>query len=276
MERFEQVLRDGYEFKFDQYLSRGWDLFKKGAGNLIGFYIIVIVSIMILSFIPFLGLLSGFLQAAFIAGIYIFLRQLMVKKENFNQFFEGFNSFGNIAVFVIIRFLFILPLLALLFTVVFPFELFIDLISGDIDPEYFGEEIALSLQGNLGTIFTVYFIMIVGMIYIYVSYAFTLPLIADAKLDFWQAMEISRKIIGRKFFMFLLMFIVLGIIAMVGTLVTCFLGIFAVLPYIYCVIFAAYDDILKPDSENLSDKTSDFGVQEKDINTESEDEGKTR
>jgi len=274
MERFEQILRDGYEFKFDLYLSKGWDLFKKGAGNLIGFYIIVIVSIMILSFIPFVSLLSGFLQAAFIAGIFIFLRQLLVKKENFNQFFEGFNNFGNIAVFVIIRFLFILPFLVLLFTIVFPFDLFMELISGDIDPEYFGEEFAISMQGNLGLIFTVYFIMIVGMIYIYVSYAFTLPLIADAKLDFWQAMETSRRIIGRKFFMFLLMFIVLGIIAMVGTVVTCFLGIFAVLPYIYCVIFVAYDDILKPHSENLSDKISEFGVQEKDINTESEDEEK--
>ncbi len=274
MERFEQVLRDGYEFKFDQYLSNGWKLFKKGAGNLIGFYIIVIVSIMILSFIPFVSLLSGFLQAAFIAGIYIFLRQLLVKKENFNQFFEGFNNFGNIAVFVIIRFLFILPFLVLLFTIVFPFDLFMELISGNIDPEYFGEEFALSMQGNLGLIFTVYFIMIVGMIYIYVSYAFTLPLIADAKLDFWQAMETSRRIIGRKFFMFLLMFIVLGIIAMVGTVVTCFLGIFAVVPYIYCVIFVAYDDILNPNSENLSDKISGSEESGKDFDTESEGEEK--
>jgi len=48
---------------------------------------------------------------------------------------------------------------------------------------------------------------------------------------------------------------------------------FVVMPYIYCVIFVAYDDILKPESEDLSDKISSFGSSEKDINTESEDEG---
>ena len=273
MERFEQVLRDGYEFKFDQYLSKGWDLFKKGAGSLIGFYIIVIVAVMLLSLIPFVSLLSSFLQAAFMAGIFIFLRQLLVQKDNFNQLFEGFNYFGNIAVFVIIRFLFFLPFLALLFTVVFPFDLFIDLVAGDIDPQYFAEEIGLSMEGNLSTIFFVYFIMLVGMTYIYVSYAFALPLISDAKLDFWQAMETSRRIIGKKFFMFLLMFIVLGIIAILGSIVTCFLGIFVVVPYMYCVVFAAYDDILQPHSQNLSTQISEFGSEEKDINTESEDEG---
>ncbi len=274
MERFEQVLRDGYEFKFDQYLGKGWDLFRKGAGPLIGFYVIVIVSILVLSFIPFVSILSGFLQSAFIAGIYIFLRNLLVKKENFNQLFEGFNSFGNIAVFVIVRFLFFLPFLVLLFTVVFPMSLFIDLIAGNIDSQFFAEELALSFEGNLGTIFFVYFILIIGAIYIYMSYVFVLPLIVDAKMDFWQAMETSRKVIGKKFFMFLLMFIVLGIIAIVGTAITCFLGIFVVFPYIYCVIFAAYDDILKPSPKVSASQISDFGVQEKDINTESEDEEK--
>lgn len=273
MERFEQVLREGYEFKFDQYLSKGWDLFKKGAGSLIGFYIIVIVAVFLLSLIPFVSLLSSFLQAAFMAGIYIFLRRLLVREENFNQLFEGFNYFGNIAAFVIIRFLFFLPFLALLFTVIFPFELFLELIGGDIDTQYFAEEIALSMEGNIATIIFVYFLLIVGVIFIYVSYAFTLPLISDAKLDFWQAMETSRRIIGKKFIMFLLMFIVLGIIAIVGTIVTCFLGIFVVVPYIYCVIFAAYDDILQPHSQDISTQISEFGAEEKDINTESEDEG---
>jgi len=273
MERFEQVLQDGYEFKFDQYLSRGWELFKKGAWSLIGFYFIVVVAVMVISFIPFVSLLSGFLQAAFIAGIFIFLRQLLLNRENFNQLFEGFSHFGNIAVFVIIRFLFFLPFLALLFTLVFPFDLFLDLIDGDIDPQYFAEEIALSLEGNMSTIFIVYFLLIVGGIYIYMSYAFTLPLIVDAKLDFWQAMEVSRKVIGQKFLMFLLMFIVLGVIATVGTVITCFLGMFVVIPYIYCVIFAAYDDILKPETKDLSTQIGDFGSEQKDINTESEDEG---
>lgn len=271
MEKYDQVIRDGYHFNFEKYMSDGWSLFKKGAGSLIGFYIIVVVMLLVLNFIPFVSLISGFLQAALIAGVYIFLRQLMQKRENFNQFFEGFNNFGQIAIFVLIRFLFIIPFLVLLFTIIFPFHIIADLISGDIDAQYFAEEIVSSLEGNIGLVIGTYGVMIIGFIYIYMSYSFTLPLIVDAKLEFWQAMEVSRKIIGRKFFMFLLLFIVLGIIAMLGTLITCGLGLFIVMPYLYCVIFAAYDDILKPQSEDLSNQISDFGVQEKDINTESED-----
>lgn len=274
MEKYEQIIRDGYQFNMDQYLGKGWTLFKKGAGSLIGYAIIVIVVTMMMNFIPFVGLVSGFLQAALIAGIFIFCRQLLLKRENFNQFFEGFNDFGQIAIFVLVRFLFMLPLLALMFTVVFPFEVFSDLIRGDIDPQYMAEEIAMGIEGNLGIIFLTYFIVIIGFFYIYTSYAFALPLIVDAKLDFWQAMEISRKIIGKKFFMFFLMFLIMGILALIGTAVTCGLGMFVAMPYIYCVIFAAYDDILKPHSDDLSGQLSAFGEQEKDVNTESEDEAK--
>jgi len=252
MEKYEQVIRDGYQFNMDQYLKNGWSMFKRGAGSLIGYAVIVIIATIVINFIPFVGLLSGFLQAAFIAGFFIFCRQMLNNKENFNQLFEGFNSFGQIAVFVLLRFLFILPLLVLLFTVVFPFEIVSDLIRGDIDPEYIAEEIALGIEGNLGIVLISYLIMIMGFFYIYISYAFALPLIVDAKLEFWQAMEVSRKVIGKKFFMFLLMFLIIGIVAGIATAVTCGLGMFVVFPYIYCVVFAAYDDILKPQDDQLS------------------------
>jgi hypothetical protein len=274
MEKYDQVIRDGYEFNFEKYMRDGWGLFKKGAGSLIGFCIIVVVMLLILNFMPFVSLISGFLQAALIAGIFIFLRQLMHKRDNFNQFFEGFNNFGQIAIFVLIRYLFIIPFAALLVTFIFPFHLFVDLMSGNIDSQYFAEEIAASLEGNIGLVIGTYVVMLMGFIYIYMSYTFTLPLIVDAKLEFWKAMEVSRKIVGRKFFMFLLLFIVLGIILGLGTAITCGLGFFIVMPYIYCVMFAAYDDILKPQSEDLSNQISEFGVQEKDINTESEDDGR--
>src|SRR5262245_59217648 len=38
-----------------------------------------------------------------------------------------------------------------------------------------------------------FFLLIVPGIYLAVSYVFTMPLIVDKKLDFWPAMELSRK-----------------------------------------------------------------------------------
>jgi hypothetical protein len=274
MEKFEQVIRDGYQFDFNGYLKKGWDLFAKGAGSMIGFYIIMIIILLIINFIPFASLASGFLEAALAGGFFIFVRQMLSEKDNFNQFFEGFNHFGQLAIFVLVRFLFFLPLIVILFTMVFPFELLIDSISGSIDPEYFSEEFLLSFQDNFGFIFIFMLIFLAGTVYIYMSYSLTIPLIVDAKLDFWQAMEVSRRIVGKKFFMFLLFFIVVGILMSLGILVTCFLGVLVAGPLWYCLIFAIYDDILKPQDEDLTQQISDFGVQEKDINTEAEDDAK--
>ena len=271
MERFEQVLQQGYRFNMESYFGKGWELFKKGAGGLIGYTILVFFASIVVSFIPFVGLLNGFLQAAFIAGIFVYCRQLSQKNENFNQFFEGFSSFGQIAIYVLLRFLFTLPLIALIFTVIFPFELLSDLILGDIDPEFIAEEIALGIQENFGTIMLFYLIIIAGFVYIYISYAFTLPLIVDAKLDFWQAMETSRRIIGKQFFMFLLMFLLIGIVGGVAIGITCGLGAFVVFPYLYCIIYAAYDEILQPQKDNIASEISSFGEKEDDVNTESED-----
>ena len=68
------------------------------------------------------------------------------------------------------------------------------------------------------------------------------------------------------------MFIVLGILTGLGTVITCGLGILVAIPYIYCVIFAAYDDIIQPQTADLSQQIDDFGQAQKDTNTESEDD----
>ena len=272
MEKFEQVIRDGYRFNMDQYMGRGWDHFKKDAGSLIGFAVIVIIVSMVVAFIPFIGLANMFLQSAFLAGIYVFLRRQNQNKQNFNQLFDGFNSFGPIAVYLVIQFLFMVPLFILMFTLIIPFDVFAGLFTGNIDAEYFAEEVAMSMEGNIGVILLGYLVFFIGAMYIYISYQFTLPLIVDAKLGFWEAMETSRRVIGKKFFMFFLLILVIGILAGLGTVMTCGLGMFVALPYIHCVIFAAYDDILKPADEDLSNQISEFGAEERDVNTESEDD----
>lgn len=272
MEKFEQIIQEGYKFNMDHYMSRGWDHFRKDAGSLIGYALIVIIVSMVIAFIPFIGLANMFLQSTFLAGIYLFLRQQNRKQQNFNQLFDGFSYFGPIAVYLVIQFLFFIPLFVLLFTVIIPFDIFTGMFTGDMDPQYIAEEIAMSLEGNIGMLLIGYLVFFIGAMYIYISYQFTLPLIVDAKLGFWEAMETSRRVIGRKFFMFFILFLIIGILAALGTVMTCGLGMFVALPYVHCVIFAAYDDILKPQDEDLSNQISEFGEKEKDVNTEAEDD----
>ena len=66
------------------------------------------------------------------------------------------------------------------------------------------EDFASAMEDNIGSIVLGGIVFFLGGMYIYVSYQFTLPLIVDAKLGFWEAMETSRRVIGKKFFMFFL------------------------------------------------------------------------
>jgi uncharacterized membrane protein len=83
-----------------------------------------------------------------------------------------------------------------------------------------------------------------------VGYAFALMLVLDRGLNFWPAMETSRRSVQTGWFkifgLFLLLFLLnlCGIIALgVGLLVTA--------PLSHCIITAAYDDIFGIKSAHL-------------------------
>jgi len=85
-------------------------------------------------------------------------------------------------------------------------------------------------------------------IYLAVSWAFTLMLIADQGLDFWPAMGLSRNVVSRHWWKFLWFFIVLGLIELAG-LLACFLGIFVAAPIAMAAWAYAYEDIFGPAAE---------------------------
>lgn len=271
MNQYQQLIDRGYEFKMGQYMSEGWDLFKKGAGSYIGFTVVFAIIYVILMVIPFINLLGGFIITVLVAGIYIYSNNLIRGREDFGNFFEGFKDFGQIFLFQLVLFLIFIPLLILLFSVAFPVGVLPEIISGDYDPQWLSEEIAASFEQNFGLVALIYFLFLFAMLYLYTSYSLVLPLIVISKLGFWDAMETSRKVVAKNFFGFLGLILILGIILSIGSVVTCGLGLLILLPYINCVIFAAYEDIIQPQEDTLKTQVDTFGTQERDINTEAED-----
>ncbi|NTW56655.1 MAG: hypothetical protein HGB20_06390 [Chlorobiaceae bacterium] len=86
-------------------------------------------------------------------------------------------------------------------------------------------------------------LLIVPGIYLGVCYMFTTFLIIDYRMDFWQAMEISRKIISRHWFSFFGFAFVLFAINVLGVLALG-IGTFVSIPVSACAAAIAYKDII--------------------------------
>ena len=248
MKSTDELLTNGYDFNMGKYMGDAWDLFKKGAGSYIGFTVVFFVIVMVLVFIPFVNIMVSIFEYVLISGLFIFSRNLINDKAEFGNFFEGFNSFGQIFLYALVLFLFTMPALIIFIIYLLPEGFMNSAMNGFADAEYMAEEIIASFQENMGAI-----------VFLYISYSFTLILIVDRKMRFWDAMELSRKVIAKNFFSFFGMYILLGILVSFGVVVTCGLGTLIAIPYINLVVFSAYNNIIGPEEDMMEQKIEEFG-----------------
>lgn len=119
----------------------------------------------------------------------------------------------------------------------------------------------LIIAGLLVGIFTMLgmFLLILPGIYLAVAYSFVSPLIALGGLEFWPAMETSRKVITKNWFSVFLFLLVLGLIFLGGVLALG-IGIFVAYPIAYCIIYAAFEDIFGQDV--MGDVINEIGSEE--------------
>jgi uncharacterized membrane protein len=86
-------------------------------------------------------------------------------------------------------------------------------------------------------------LLIAPGIYLAIAYIFTVPLIVGKKMEFWPAMEASRKLITKKWTSFFGFSLVLTLINFAGVLL-CGVGLLFTAPLTICAIAAAYESIV--------------------------------
>jgi predicted Ser/Thr protein kinase len=79
-------------------------------------------------------------------------------------------------------------------------------------------------------------------IYLLVAWIFVLPLVMDKQLDFWSAMELSRKVVTKHWFKFLGFGIVMWLLLLAGVLAMV-VGVFVMSPLVLAALMYAYEDI---------------------------------
>jgi hypothetical protein len=151
-----QVLARGYNVDVGACFSRSWDLFTKNLWMLIGVTLLVFVIIVVLGWVPIVGLVAApLLSGVLLGGLYWFYLKLIRGEEaTVADAFVGFSV------------AFVQLMLAGLVTT------------------------ALTSVGLL--------LCLVPGVYLMVAWIFTLFLVIDKKMEFWPAMETSRKVVNQQ------------------------------------------------------------------------------
>jgi len=206
----ENVIRDGYNFRLETYVSQGIQLFKKDIGNFVLFTLVFTAISVVINLIPFLGTIGGLIVNPPLAAGYFLVADKIRRGESytFNNFFDGFKvHIGNLIV---------ISLLTGVFTII-------------------------------GTI-----LCILPGIYLAVAYSIAVPMLLFIKLEFWESMEASRKVIGKNFFSWLGFFIVIWLGALIIGALACGVGLLFTVPVAILATYSAFVDIMSAPAESDS------------------------
>jgi hypothetical protein len=83
---------------------------------------------------------------------------------------------------------------------------------------------------------------IIPGVYLAVSWYFAVPLVIDRRMEFWAAMELSRKVVSRHWFIVFGCTLVMGLVVAAGLLACC-VGVLATLPLGMAALMYAYEDL---------------------------------
>jgi uncharacterized membrane protein len=209
----EGLLQKSYAVKIGDYIGTGWETFKKNPGGFVGFTLVVFLINVAVAKIN---------QSASPVGTLISL--LVSGPLNAGFLIVAFKLLKNRA------------------------TTFGDFFRG------FNNFLPLFLVSLVSSVMIGigFVLLLLPGIYLAVAYTFALPLVLEKKMNFWDAMEFSRKLISKNWFSFFGFAFVLVLVNLAGGLLLG-VGLLVTIPLTICAIAAAYADIvgLPPSSANF-------------------------
>jgi predicted Ser/Thr protein kinase len=103
-----------------------------------------------------------------------------------------------------------------------------------------------------------FFCLVLPGIYLLVAWIFTLPLVIDQGLDFWTAMEVSRKVVTKHWWKLLGLMLVLMLLFLAG-IAALIIGVFVMMPVMLATLMYAYEDIFGTARLAASQQPAGFG-----------------
>ncbi len=246
------LLERDYELDIGGCISRGWTLLKNNFGALfvgVLIYFLIEGAIAGLGLIPILGPLFS-LANLFIAGplmggvLYLFIQAIRNQPVEIGDVFAGFRKaflqlFLGYLVPALLTGLCMIPFLVLL--VIDIVRVVATAHGASPDPDM----IMQVFRAQVPLFLTVLLICLIPVVYLQISWSFTLPLIIDQQMNFWTAMKTSWKMVGKHWWSVFGLFVLVGLLNIVG-MIPCCIGLLFTVPiglgawmYAYEIIFTS-------------------------------------
>jgi uncharacterized membrane protein len=115
---------------------------------------------------------------------------------------------------------------------------------GDVFAGFNAALLDLTMAGLVKSLLIVlgFILCILPGIYLAVGYVFAFPLVMDKKMDFWTAMEVSRRVVHEQWWSTFALIIVLALVAFAGFLV-CGVGELITIPLASAALMYVYEDL---------------------------------
>ena len=232
------LLARDYEVDIGGCLNRGWEVFKANAGLIIGATVLVYLALMVINFIPYLSVpLSLVLTGPLMGGLWVFyVKNVRSEPTTIGDAFSGFGPrFWQLVLTQIIPGLLALAVVMLIAIVVaVPLA-----IMGGRAASGGGRGMSAAFIIPLAVVGVIALLVV---IYFNVCWMFALPLAGDKGLKFWPALELSRKVVNKHWWMTFLLVIVSMLLGFVG-LIACVVGILVTGPVAFSMLTCHYQRV---------------------------------
>jgi hypothetical protein len=232
----EEVAAREYEVDIGSCFSQGWEVFKANAGIMIGATFLVYLVVIVVNVIPYVSVILALVfNGPLLGGLWHFyIRRTRGEEATVGDAFSGFGP----------RFL---PLM--LTTIVSGILAGFCLVPGIAvfaagvlmmggfrgGPPHLG--VPVSVGGGL-----LFVAGIVGAVYLSTVWFYALALVADKGLNFWAAMQLSRRVVGKHWWMNFLLIFVSGLVAAAG-LLACGVGVLVTGPLYLAILTQHYQKV---------------------------------
>ncbi|HOU46262.1 MAG TPA: hypothetical protein PLL99_00575 [Chitinophagales bacterium] len=235
-----ELLNNGYETHSVEYIKKGFEIFKQNIGGFIGFLFVAGILQIIISSIPFISGLSYAIISPILVGVYI-VAKMIDKNEahTFSNFFDGTKNYAPIFLVTLIPSL----IIAVIMLVIGGWAYFKISYLG-IKPQLNFNDLdslksiaaATGLGARAG---------LAGVISIVISVLFLFAplLVIFEKFDAVKALDISRKIVSKKFLNWVGFLFLIGIFNAAGA-ICLLIGLLITIPTSICAMYVAYNDVI--------------------------------